>query len=227
MRANRKNRNSWFYQWNYDAPIYWFKDWLKRHHKKIYKIFFKTLAILIGIWLSKAVPTAINDIYADFTNHQIMIKKQKAQIEKEARDRELAYVKHLEEVEKQKKFNEEIRQLEEKRKKQEIEDEIKSEYGLYSWIDITWWWGETHRTGPSAPRTCSRVGQIRKIDGDLIYGTWGDEVLIYQVDHFHTISKKEYLDIRKKEQIQRDREEQKKNKKFKSWGLYPGTVKSQ
>lgn len=225
-RINKKFRNSWFYQWNYLAPLYWFRDWLKKNHKKIYKLFFKGCAIFMGVWLAGSVPIVINQVYADFTNHQLILKKQKEQIEREAVEREIAYLKHLQDVENEKKRNEKLRQEEEKRRKQEIEDEIKSEYGLYSWIEITWWGDSSHTTGPQAPLTQSRTGQIRKIDGKYISGTWGDEVLNYESDHFHCISKKEYLEIRKKEQLARDRAEAKKHKKFKSWGLYPGTVKS-
>ena len=225
-RINKKFRNSWWFQWNYSAPLYWFRDWLKKNHKKIYKLLFKGCAIFMGIWLSSALPMVINDVYADFTNHQLMQKRQKEQLEREAIERELAYIKHLREVENEKKRNEKLRQEEEERQKQEIEEEIKSKYGLYSWIEITWWGDKIHITGPDAPRNCSRTGQIKKIDGKYLYGTWGKDPLTYKSDVFHLISKKEYLEIRKKEQLARDREEVKKHKKFKSWGLYPGTVKS-
>ena len=223
-RINKKFRNSWWFQWNYSAPLYWFRDWLKKNHKKIYRLLFKGCAIFMGIWLSNALPMVINDVYADFTNHQLMQKRQKEQLEREAVEREIAYRKHLQEVENEKKRNEKLRQEEEERQKQEIEDEIKSEYGLYSWIEITWW--RDIANGPNPPPMNSRAGQIKKVDGDKIYGTCGNEVLIYDKDCFHLISHKEYLDIRKKEQLKKDRAAAKKNKKFKSWGLYPGTVKS-
>ena len=187
---------------------------------------FKGCAIIIGIWLSGAVPIAINNIYADFTSHQQMQKRIKEQIEKEAREKEIVYLKRIQEVEEEKKRNEAKRQEEEKRKMQEVEDEIKSEYGLYSWIEITWWGDKSHSTGPDAPATSSRVGQIKKIKGKYIYGSWGDDVLNHELDHFHLISHKEYINIRAREQLKRDRETAKVNKKFKSWGLYPGTVKS-
>ena len=225
-RINKKFRNSWFYQWNYSAPIYWLKDWLKKNHKRLYRFIFKGCAILLGIWLSYAAPMVINDVYADFINHQILLQKQKMQIEKEARDREIAYLKRMKEIEDRKIKNAELKREEEERQKQEIEDEIKSEYGLYSWIEITWWGDRSHTTGPNAPKSESRTGQILKIQGKYIYGSWGDEVLNYEHDHFRLISKKEYLEIRKKEQLKKDRENAKKNKKFKSWGLYPGTTKS-
>ena len=224
MRMNRKIRKSWFYQWNYEAPLYWFKDWLKKNYKKLYKILFRSCAILIGIWLSGAIPNVINEVYADFTSYQIMIKKQKEQIIKEAQEREAAYLLKLQREEEEKKYNEKLKREEEERQKQEVQDEIITKYGLFSWIEITWW--RDIANGPNPPPMNSRAGQIKKVDGDRIYGTWGNEVLIYDKDCFHLISHKEYLDIRKNEQLKKDRAEAKKNKKFKSWGLYPGTVKS-
>ena len=224
-RINKKFRNSWWYQWNYSAPLYWICDWFKKQRKKISRLFMKTSAILVGIWLSMAAPAAIEETYAEFESHKAMVEKENRRIAEEAKAKEQAYIKYLNDIEIRKKHNEEERQKEQARIEKEIEDEIKNEYGLYSWIEITWWGDKSHTTGPDAPGSNSRTGQILKIQGRYIYGSWGDEVLNYEYDHFGLISKKEYLDIRQKEQKKKDRENAKKSKKFKSWGLYPGTIK--
>lgn len=90
------------------------------------------------------------------------------------------------------------------------------------WIIITWW--RNPSPSPTAPEGTSCTGQIKKIVGDKVYGTWGDNALIYEEEVWHRCSKREYLDARQREQKKKDKAKTKKE--FVSWGMHPSTVKS-
>lgn len=90
------------------------------------------------------------------------------------------------------------------------------------WIIITWW--RNPSPSPTAPEGTSCTGQIQKIVGDKIYGTWGNNALTYEEEIWHRCSKREYLETRQKEQSKRDKAKIKKE--FVSWGMHPSTVKS-
>ncbi|MBR1844242.1 MAG: hypothetical protein IJ790_00760 [Lachnospiraceae bacterium] len=108
------------------------------------------------------------------------------------------------------------------KQKEELTKELNENFTKGDWIIITWWMNPS--SGPTAPEGTSKTGQIRKIVDDKIYGTWGDNPLTYKQEVWHRCSHKEYLEARQKEQSEKDKKA--KKKEFKSWGLYPGTVKS-
>lgn len=101
-------------------------------------------------------------------------------------------------------------------------EELNEKFVRGDWVIITWWMHPS--PSPEAPVGTSRTGQIKKIVGDKVYGTWGDNALTYSEDVWHRCSQQEYLEARKKEQLEKDKKEKKK-KKFVSWGLHPSMRK--
>lgn len=93
--------------------------------------------------------------------------------------------------------------------------ELNANFQIGDWIKITWW-GDI-KWGAVAPDDASCTGQIKSISGDKIKGTWGDYELQYRKAYFQRISKKEYLELREKEQKRRDRKNAKP--KYKTWGI--------
>ena len=202
--------------------------WLQDHPKAIRKFTKYFTAIVLVVFLAGTAPGVIHDTIASYADEIELRRNEKIRMEQEAKERELRYLEQVKQEEIRRREDAEYRKKKEEAEKQEKLELLKQEMkenGIVkgSWIQITWWNG---KTGPDAPDGNSSTGQITKIVDDQIYGTWGEQVIVYDYDIFHTISKKQYLELRQDEQARRDRAERKKNKKFKSWGLYPGTVKN-
>lgn len=98
--------------------------------------------------------------------------------------------------------------------------ELNANFQIGDWIKITWW-GDLEN-GPDAPTDASCTGQIKRITGDTISGSWGDYKLQYKKAYWQRIKKSEYLELREKEQRRRDRQNRKKN--YGLWGVrMPGS----
>lgn len=102
---------------------------------------------------------------------------------------------------------------------QELVRELNANFQIGDWIKITWW--GNIEDGPNAPSDASCTGQIKHITNGKVYGTWGNYPLKYGTAAFQRIRKSEYLELREKEQRQRDRKA--RQNKYKSWGRIPGS----
>ena len=133
----------------------------------------------------------------------------------------IASTKEKERVASEKYLKEQQEEYELKRYNKKVE-ELNANFTKGDWVIITWW--RNPETTYIAPKGTSRTGQINKIEGDKVYGTWGDNALTYGEEVWHRCSQKEYLEARKKEQKEKDRKNAPK-KKFVSWGLHPSMRK--
>lgn len=215
-------KRHWWNDYNFYAPLIWFRDWLITKKKIIKKIIIKASGIAMGLWIASVMPYTINEIVANYQSEQELKKMLAIKIQQEAMLKEQRYLEAIQKAEQDKKHNEELKKLEEQKRLQEIEDEIKESFGVGDYVIITWWHKDLN--GPIPPEGNSGTGQISKIKGEYVYGTWGEEALLYGSDHWGVCSKKDYFDYRAKEQKVRDRKNNKS--KHKSWGLHPQTVKT-
>ena len=221
----RGKTRKWYQDYNWLFWLFALDNWLKKNDKKIKKFLEKIFVILLGIYLANALPTTIQETIANYENQkhikeiQIQENIRLAKIRKEELERQKQEDLKNKELQKQLKLEEEQNRI------KEIESEIKSQYQIGDFIIITWW--NDNLQGPEPPQSCSSSGQIKKIQGEYIYGTWSygekEISLKYNSDVWHKCKRQEYLDVRRTEEKQKAKKE--KKKVYKTWGLYPGTTK--
>lgn len=223
MYKHRKLK--WYEKINWDAPLKNFCVWLEKtfddYGVQISVGMFIAMIILFIIFGIPFIHQEANKTIAGFKNH---IELEKALKEKDYLEKE-KYLEQWEENKRQEQIklieNEELKKkLEEERIIKEISDtkEEMKDKGLVvgSYIKITWWWEDTNHEGPISKNN-SQVGQIKKVVGTCLYGTWGDTIIdCYQGSSVFTlISYKDYKEIKEKEERAKNKTTK---KQFKSWG---------
>ena len=223
MKSRRELNFIASYNW-ISYPLYIIGKSLHRNRKRIKRGVITLSAIIIGVTLSNLVKPVTEVVIASYTNAVELKRAEILNTAREAWEREQEFVRQQREKVRRAAYDKKHKEMLEKERIQKVEEEIKENFGIGDYIIVTWW-GTDYGTGPDAPEYASKTGQISKIDGEYIYGTWGDNCgLKWESEHWEICSKKEYLDARANEQKKRDRMNNKNKKKFKSWGLYPGTT---
>lgn len=170
-------------------------------------------AVVMAIILTACIVRPITSAYANITKKLDATDNLIAEaIERDRVRQEKAHQEYIA------KYNAEL----EAKKMVEKVEALNKNFTRGDWIIITWW--RNPSPSPTAPEGTSCTGQIKKIVGDKVYGTWGDNALTYEEEVWHRCSKGEYLEARQKEQKKRDKAKIKKE--FVSWGIHPSTAKS-
>lgn len=219
----RRRRRTWFDQWNYSAPFYWFADWIK-NCKFLHRFLFYSSAIIIAIAIQDPVINTCNTVIASYTDMQKLKEAEKKQIEFEAKERERKF------LEEKARKEYEYRKHQEKLEREKQDEYLRKITDLHEHVtvgDRVWitWWG---KKGHVPPEGNYNVGRVTEINGFMISGNWGPEVINWE-DHPNiiTLSASQYREKLKKEQERVTKEQAKAEKKkqgYKSWGIYPGTI---
>lgn len=198
-------RDSILRQFNYDYPIRVFKNWKKENKKAIHKwvniISFIILVIMIILFCNHH----IKKVFASYVSYATEKQEREAYLEGQQMMRELALKNKLAKEQTDKELQEKKRIDRIVKEWQIKKQELDEHYQVGNYIMICY----------TQAKLLSRVGQIRKIVGLTIYGTWGDSIE-YDKSKIKNLSWKEYREEREKENNQRIKAN--KKKKFVSWG---------
>ena len=205
-------KENWFRQWNYDYPIKVVKLWGKENKKQIKKIGNIICWLIIFLFVIIFCNYKIKQVVASYTTYAN---------EKQEREDYLATQQFMRELilREQERKNQLDKEYQEKQRIERLvktwqreKEELDANYQVGNYIYIT--------DLNDSKQLDSKVGQIRKIVGLTLYGTWG-ECITYNHSIIYNISYREYKEERDKELKVRLKSQQKK--KFTSWGLHPST----
>lgn len=201
-------RDSFFRQFNYDAPVKLFMIWSKKNKKAIKKWINIISFILLVIFGLLFCNYKIREAIASYTAYATEKAEREAYLEGQQMMRELALANKRKKDELNAAVQEKNRIDRENKRLERLKEELDQNYAIGNPIYIT--------QINDSERLDSNVGKITKIQGLKLYGTWG-EPINYDKSKIRNISAKEMKETREAENKKRINENQKK-KKFVSWG---------